>query len=145
MTGQTCPWCLTVFAPGSGLLHHSRGRCSEGNPVKPRNDPSRRMECGHCSVRHTPRCTTPTWPVAPLLALCGGTEQLAARLDMNHEKILSAQISGLDDYKADRWAIRCGHHPGSIWPEWVDAGLTLRDELFVNDGGWRPAWAWATA
>lgn len=30
---------------------------------------------------------------------------------------------GLDDYQADRLAIRSGYHPAELWPTWIEDGL----------------------
>lgn len=140
--GGDCLWCGTVFPTGRGLLAHTNGPCTETDPRPPRNTPGRRMECGTCTIRHTPRCQTGTWPVEPLLMLVGGTVgDLGTALGMNRGKIRSAIVAGLDDFKADRWAVRCGFHPASVWPGWLDAGLTVRDADYVANG-WRPAYEW---
>ena len=43
---------------------------------------------------------------------------------------------GLTETQADRYAVTLGHHPGSIWPEWWDAGGDI-DDIDDQDGDLR--------
>lgn len=93
--------------------------------------------CPRCAIRHTPRCPAPRWPVEPL------TDRLrypTRDLNVSSAELARQTTTGLSDAMADRWAVRCGFHPSEVWPEWHEAGLTVTDDLFVNGGGWRPAW-----
>jgi hypothetical protein len=52
-------------------------------------------------------------------------------------------VEGLDDWQADRAAIRLGFMPWDIWgDQWFETGLSVTDRDFVT-GGWRQAWLWA--
>ena len=84
------------------------------------------------------RAVTRTWPSAPLVALLGSQERLLDCLGMSN----GSMVAELSDSQADRWAIRCGYHPNQVWPGWSDAGLTERDRLFIESGGWRQSWLW---
>ena len=46
--------------------------------------------------------------VAALAALVGVTERTVYRL----------RVEGLDDHRADLYAVRAGFHPALVWPEW---------------------------
>jgi len=52
--------------------------------------------------------------------------------------------AGLTDWQADRAAVRLGHMPHDVWPDWIDAGLTELDRDYLA-GGWRQAWEWNEA
>lgn len=77
-----------------------------------------------------------TWPIANLKAKVGGRRALCERLGIRARSL----PHDLTDVQADRWAIRCGYHPTQVWPDWDQAGLTYVDSVFVEQGGWRPAW-----
>jgi hypothetical protein len=79
------------------------------------------------------------WPLEPLLEATGLT--LHGLAEKTGGDPYGYTDTGLSDAVADRWAIRCGNHPGEIWPAWFDAGLTVLDREYV-EGGWRPAWLW---
>ena len=97
--------------------------------------------CPDCAIRHAGgRChPLPMWPLTPLLVKCGGIARLKAALVNKPNGGFPDLIS---DEQADRWAIRCGFHPNQVWPGWSDAGLTERDRLFIESGGWRRSWLW---
>jgi hypothetical protein len=82
---------------------------------------------------------TARWPLEPLLEATGlsmGGLSIAVNGNPYDYRDL-----GLSDLVADRWAVRCGKHPGEVWPGWFDAGLTELDREFVGNG-WRQAWLW---
>jgi len=142
--GGECLACHTWFQTGHGLLIHTAGSCSMDNPRPPRDRPGRSYICRVCSVRHSPTCTQPRrWPLAPLEAVTR-TTNLAKTLGVDLTLVAAARDLGMTDSQADRWAIRLGHHPGSIWSDWFDAGLTENDRRFIAEG-WRPAWEWNEA
>ena len=78
------------------------------------------------------------WPVQPLVDRCGGVRKMCASAGIEPKGIPDL----ISDVQADRWAIRCGYHPNQVWPGWSDAGLTERDRLFIESGGWRQSWLW---
>lgn len=96
--------------------------------------------CPRCLVRHTPVCKAPRWPLAPLLAALGD-KSAAKTLRASGEEIERARREGIADVTADRWALRIGQHPASIWPDWFDAALTETDRQYLENG-WRQAWEW---
>jgi hypothetical protein len=49
--------------------------------------------------------------------------------------------NGFDTWHADAAAVRLHLHPAMIWPGWVEAGLTVLDELHLA-GGNRQIWCW---
>lgn len=73
------------------------------------------------------------WPVEPLLALPGVTERDVCRaLHVSGAKWRALIDRGLDDYQADRAAIRLGLYPEVVWPGWLDAAIDEIDVLFVQ-------------
>lgn len=112
---------------------------------------SGRPVCPTCLLRHSPRCPgiETRWPLGPLVALCaaearrgsGRTEDIANALGVERVALARAAEYGLTDVQADRWAVRCGHHPASIWHNWADAALTPLDRDYLANG-WRQAWEW---
>lgn len=105
-----------------------------------------RTRCPLCSLYHrnghAARCVQVDrmWPLGPLAeAICRPGESVAVTLGVDTTALNRAAEFGLSDLLADRWAIRAGHHPAEIWPDWIDAGLTVTDRLFL-EGGWRQAW-----
>lgn len=80
--------------------------------------------------------TDRTWPAAPLVAKAGTGDRLCELLGISRGSL----PLHLSDVQADRWAIHCGWHPNQVWPGWSDAGLRYVDRVFVEQGGWRPAW-----
>ena len=101
--------------------------CGLNGAHHPRGDTGRVVWC---------KATERTWPLAPLVAKAGGQRALCRLLGLPH-KGLPAQLT---DVQADHWALRCGWHPDHVWPDWSAAGLRYVDDVFVNGGGWRPAW-----
>lgn len=64
------------------------------------------------------------FPIEPLLAAAKITVgQLARAVNANGSAVHQAALYGLTVSEADRWAIRLGHHPATVWPEWVDVAL----------------------
>jgi len=57
------------------------------------------------------------------------TSQLVHALDMSRGWVLRCRTLGLTEAQADEWAIRCGIHPGDVWPRWGD---NLRGVALVN-------------
>lgn len=101
--------------------------CGLNGAHHPRGDTGRVVWC---------KATERTWPLAPLVAKAGGLARLCRLLGINNRG-LPAQLT---DVQADHWALRCGWHPDHVWPDWSAAGLRYVDDVFVNGGGWRPAW-----
>lgn len=94
--------------------------------------------CPTCSTRHTPRCQPArTWPMEALEA--HARHGLAHSLGISTDTYRLAMERGLSDTKADRYAIRLGVHPSEVWEDWVDAGLSVPDRVFLENG-WRQAW-----
>lgn len=99
--------------------------------------------CHICQTSHRPTCPDTRslrWPLAPLLQVAGGWNTLQANLRINGTDLSRAAREGLTDRQADHWATRCGWHPDLIWPDWTAAALRPLDDVFVNGGGWRPAY-----
>jgi len=85
------------------------------------------------------------WPVDPLLDLPGVTEYvLCGALRTSGGPWHRMKAEGLTDWQADRAAVRLGHMPHVVWPDWIDAGLTELDRDYLA-GGWRQAWEWNEA
>jgi len=83
-----------------------------------------------------------TWPVQPLLDLPGvSNRDVAKALRASGSGWHRMCANGLNDWQADRAAIRLGTLPHLVWPGWTDAGLTVVDRRFVEHG-WRQAWLW---
>jgi hypothetical protein len=81
-----------------------------------------------------------TWPVQPLLDLPGVTNRdIAKALRTSGTTWHRLRVNGLNDWQADRAAIRLGTVPHLVWPGWVDAGMSPLDQMFIA-GGWRQAW-----
>lgn len=86
-----------------------------------------------------------TWPVQPLLDLPGVSgRDVAVALHVSGTRWHRLCVDGLNDWQADRAAIRLGTLPHVVWPGWVDAGLTPLDVVFMA-GGWRQAWLYTEA
>lgn len=104
-----------------------------------------RHRCTTCSIYHSPKCdhrADTRWPLSPLVALVaarGTHKAVATALDHSTEAVALAAATGLSDTQADRWAIALGYHPAQVWPDWIDAGLSVTDRQFLATG-WRPAW-----
>jgi hypothetical protein len=106
--------------------------------------------CHVCQTAHTPLCLTARrryrWPAQPLFELMGdGVRDKLNTFHMSWAEYDRLLAEGLSDKQADHWACRLGVHPAMVWPDWVEAGLTVADDLFVNGGGWRHAWLWEQA
>jgi hypothetical protein len=73
------------------------------------------------------------WPLAPLLAAAGyrTLHPFAVRVRASGESVASAAALGLTDSQADRWAVRCGLHPGLVWDTWYEAGLLSSEEWLL--------------
>lgn len=84
------------------------------------------------------------WPVQPLFDLGHSKHRLAVALHMSGRTLNDAIEHGLTDWQADRAAIRLGHFPSQVWPDWIDKGLTEVDRRYLA-GGWRQAWLWLEA
>lgn len=97
--------------------------------------------CAVCAVMHSPMCPPSTvdlgWPTEDLIRAVGGGRELTTRLGWHTQPQFPEFLT---DVQADRWAVACGHHPEQVWPGWIEAGLSPRDDLFVNGGGWRQGW-----
>lgn len=101
-----------------------------------------RLLCPHCTIVHSPLCPQPRrWPLTDLLTAMArrGSTNPATDLGTGGEAWTRAQLHGLTDATADRWAIKAGFHPAQVWPGWVDAGLSVVDRQRI-EGGWRHAW-----
>jgi len=101
-----------------------------------------RLRCPRCSLVHSPLCPTERrWPLTALLAAMAGrgSTNPATDLGTGGEAWTRAQLHGLTDTTADRWAIKAGFHPAQVWPAWIDAGLSVTDRQFLETG-WRRAW-----
>jgi hypothetical protein len=110
-----------------------------------------RARCPVCSLYHRngyPSTCVPDrrWPLAPLLAVMTAEQRtnVPVTLGISGGMMSMAEGEGLPDPTADRVAIRLGLHPGEIWSDWFDAGLTEHDRTFVAEG-WRQAWEWNEA
>lgn len=97
--------------------------------------------CQVCAVMHHPKCLSATgdlgWPVADLVRVVGSGAEVASRMGWSSRNSFPVLLS---DVQADRWAVACGYHPEQVWSGWIVAGLSPRDDLFVNGGGWRQSW-----
>lgn len=59
------------------------------------------------------------YPFAPLSALLPrNRDARASKLRVSRATLRRYETEGLDGYQADRCAVRAGHHPGTVWPEW---------------------------
>ena len=76
-----------------------------------------------------------------------GDDRKADLLGIDKRTLRRWRRDGLDEYQADRVAVALGTHPSLIWGQdrWREEGLTVLDDVFVNHGGWRPAWEWMEA
>jgi len=93
--------------------------------------------CNRCSVRHSPKCPEPRWPIQPLAALIAGSVKETFGIDA--ETLRRYRTHGIPESVADRWAVRLGRHPAEVWPGWIEEGLSVVDEQFLKNG-WRRAW-----
>lgn len=67
-----------------------------------------------------------TWPVQPLLDLPGvSNRDVAIALRVSGTRWHRLIDEGLNDWQADRAAVRLGSLPHFLWPGWVDAGLEV--------------------
>lgn len=87
------------------------------------------------------------WPLEDLLAV---VPDARARLRVDTVQWRNALDHGMSDKTADTWSVRCGVHPGNVWAEWFDRGLTPLDDIAVNGSpgavpGWRQAYEWSEA
>ena len=82
---------------------------------------------------------TRRWPLEDLLKATGLS--MSGLSDAVNGNPYDYRDSGMSDLVADRWAVRCGKHPGEVWPDWFEAGLSELDREFLVNG-WRPAWLW---
>lgn len=131
-----CDNCGSTFTTAGGLGKHHTS-CTPEAPLLPRK---RLARCQVCSLFHTPRCDPGRrWDVSLLVAACGGPTEVCDRARISAEVLAAAEAFGATDLQADRWAVRCGRHPGEIWAGWAEAALTVHDAAFVA-GGWRRAW-----
>jgi hypothetical protein len=76
------------------------------------------------------------WPLDDLHTLVAGRyptqTSLARALGIQSTVVARAAERGLSDSQADRWAVRLGYHPMSVWGwAWIDAAL----EVFLGDAG----------
>jgi hypothetical protein len=63
----------------------------------------------------------PSWPLATLLAAAGvEVTQLPHLVRVSSTAVQRADVEGLSDGQADRWACRLGWHPGAIWADWFN-------------------------
>ena len=76
------------------------------------------------------------YPVAPLLErIAAGfhpaapherryvTAYAARRIGVERYAIYHAKRVGLDEHRADQWAIAAGYHPAEVWPNaWESSG-----------------------
>jgi len=74
------------------------------------------------------------WPLDGLQALVAGRYEthsaLARAIGIQTTIVDRAAERGLSDAQADRWAVRLGYHPMSVWGwAWIDAAL----EVFPAD------------
>lgn len=61
------------------------------------------------------------YPLAPLVEASGlGEHDLARRVGLSGSTLKKARLEGLVESAADRYAIRAGFHPYTIWPEMLD-------------------------
>jgi hypothetical protein len=91
-----------------------------------------------CSLPHYPRCPERRLPYEPLKAALAGTglmSSLSASTRRTYEE------HGVPESVADRLAVRAGHHPSEIWPEWAEIALSPTDRQFLSSG-WRQTWLW---
>lgn len=84
----------------------------------------------------------------PLSALLDAVPDARARLRVDSLQWNRADQHGMSDRVADTWAVKCGVHPGNVWPEWFDRGLTPLDDIAVNGSergkpGWRNAYIYS--
>lgn len=83
---------------------------------------------------------TKGWPLEPVLDLPGVTPTAVVRaLHISGDTYKRLTVDGLTDVQADRVAVRLGHHPATVWPDWVDAALGPLDRDYLHSG-WRQAW-----
>jgi hypothetical protein len=63
------------------------------------------------------------WPLQPLQDASGlPDESFSRRLHVSGHALTTAAEQGLTDVQADRWAVRLGWHPMSVWGwDWIDA------------------------
>ena len=82
------------------------------------------------------------WPLQPLLDKTRCTlHELMERCGVAGTTVTRAAERGLTDRQADWWAVRCGYHPGEVFPGWFDSALLPGDDVFVNGGpGLEPGW-----
>jgi hypothetical protein len=75
--------------------------------------------------------------VAPLLAFIGAESNLAAAaaLGIANKQLYRFTHHGLTPTQADVLAVRLGHHPSAIWPDWFE-GVGVLD---CDDRGGVPA------
>lgn len=63
------------------------------------------------------------FPMEALFAVCGNPPAvvLAERLGVSRRRLDRARRrGGLNVFEADELAVRAGHHPSAIWPDWQD-------------------------
>jgi len=80
------------------------------------------------------------WPLADLVAYCVARRHLTLSqvrhkiMRVNAETWARYAADGfarpLDDYEADRLAVRAGTHPGLVWSEWFEDVPPEQLELF---------------
>lgn len=77
-----------------------------------------------------PTTNTRRYPLAPLIAITHAQDlhQLARQLGLTHRHLRRMQAQGLQDREADRYAIRLGHHPSHIWPNWHDIDPDIEED-----------------
>lgn len=80
-----------------------------------------------------------TWPLQTLLDAGYTRRQISQALHVSGHTWHKLTRHGLSDWQADRACIRLGTLPHFIWPDWIDAGLTVLDRDYL-DCGWRQAW-----
>ena len=63
-----------------------------------------------------------------------GRTALAEALDVSISTITRRMRTGLDEYEADRYAIRSGVHPTHLWPDWgTDLDSDEADDDYFTD------------
>lgn len=70
-------------------------------------------------------CAPCVFPLQPLFDLTGlSRKRFSIQVHANGSDIRKAAEHGCTASQADRWAIRCGYHPFTVWGcLWVDSGL----------------------
>ncbi|HVT76989.1 MAG TPA: hypothetical protein VHD87_08165 [Acidimicrobiales bacterium] len=64
----------------------------------------------------------------------------AARLiGVDRASIYQAIRRGLDEHRADEWAMRCGFHPAEIWTDWLTPSAYAFPMTISPPIGWDPA------